>query len=68
MTGRGSLTGGNESPLPCRRLSEGQIVLPRLIVDAGEQATRRFLEFFAANIRNRNTRLAYAKAVRDFTS
>ena len=29
-------------------------------------ARTRFLEFFAANIRNRNTRRAYAQAVREF--
>jgi integrase/recombinase XerD len=33
---------------------------------AGEQASRRFAEFFAATIRNKNTRLAYAQAVRQF--
>jgi hypothetical protein len=32
--------------------------LPNLIIDAGEHATRRFLEFFTANIRNPNTRQA----------
>lgn len=38
-------------------------ILPRLIADAGKQASERFLEFFTANIRNRNTRAAYAHAV-----
>jgi hypothetical protein len=32
------------------------IVVPRVIADAGDQAARRFLEFFAATIRNKNTR------------
>jgi integrase/recombinase XerD len=41
-------------------------VLPALIVQAGERAGRRFVEFFTANIRNPNTRDAYARAVRDF--
>lgn len=36
--------------------------MPALIVQAGEQASRRFLEFFTANIRNKNTREAYARA------
>jgi len=36
---------------------------PALILDSGEQAWRRTLEFFVARIRNRNTRLAYAAAV-----
>jgi site-specific recombinase XerD len=39
----------------------GQSV-PRLICDAGPNASRRFLEFFTANIRNRNTRETYARA------
>jgi len=41
--------------------------LPSLIVRAGGNAERRYLEFFAAQIRNRNTREAYLlRAVRDF--
>jgi integrase/recombinase XerD len=47
-------------------MANTRVFLPRLIVEAGEHASRRFIEFFAANIRNRNTRLAYAKAVNDF--
>lgn len=31
---------------------------PRLIAAAGPDATRRFIEFFTANIRNPNTRAA----------
>jgi integrase/recombinase XerD len=38
------------------------IVVPRVIADAGDQAARRFLEFFAATIRNKNTRMAYYRA------
>lgn len=41
--------------------------LPRLFVDAGEQACRRLIEFFTANIRNKNTREAYARAVGRFS-
>jgi site-specific recombinase XerD len=37
-----------------------------IVADAGEQATRRFLEYFAAQIRNRNTRMAYMTAVGRF--
>ena len=37
--------------------------VPSIIADLGESAVKRFLEFFAANIRNRNTRAAYAQAV-----
>ena len=39
---------------------------PALIVRAGEKAAFRFLEFFTANIRNRNTRRAYGQAVGQF--
>jgi len=39
------------------------IVVPAMIADAGAQATKRFLEFFAATIRNKNTRMAYYRAV-----
>ena len=44
-------------------------LLPRLpspIVAAGKNACRKFVEFFTANIRNRNTRQAYARAARRF--
>ncbi len=42
--------------------------VPRVIAAAGDQAARRFLEFFAATIRNKNTRMAYYHAcVRFFT-
>ena len=36
---------------------------PRLIAEAGPDASRRFVEFFTANIRNPNTRAAYGRAV-----
>ncbi len=39
---------------------------PTLIVRAGERAQERFLEFFAANIRNKNTREAYFRAISRF--
>ena len=34
------------------------LVVPRMIGDAGEAASKRFLEFFAVTIRNKNTGLA----------
>ena len=40
--------------------------MPAIITNAGENASRRFVEFFVATFRNKNTRLAYARAVRDF--
>jgi site-specific recombinase XerD len=42
------------------------IAVPAVIADAGVRAVRRFLEFFAAQIRNKNTRMAYYRAVCDF--
>ena len=40
--------------------------LPALITGADAKTRRRFVEFFAANIRNPNTRRAYLRAVTDF--
>lgn len=40
--------------------------LPLLVTAAGARAETRFLEFFAANIRNANTRRAYGRAVGAF--
>jgi hypothetical protein len=37
-----------------------------LVAAAGERASMRFLEFFAANIRNSHTRRAYARAAEEF--
>jgi len=42
--------------------------VPSLFVNAGGDAVRRFIEFFTANIRNRNTRTAYAFAVVRFAN
>ena len=42
--------------------------VPSLIENAGQDTKRRFVEFFAANIRNRNTRKAYLRAVDRFCS
>lgn len=39
---------------------------PDLIAAAGDRAQRRFLEFFASNIRNPHTRRAYVRAVGEF--
>jgi hypothetical protein len=38
----------------------------RVIADAGDWAARRFLEFFAATIRNKNIRMAYYRAATRF--
>jgi site-specific recombinase XerD len=44
----------------------GSSSLPVLVTAAGEQASMRFLEFFAAGIRNPHTRRAYARAAEEF--
>jgi site-specific recombinase XerD len=44
----------------------GLEALPAIIRARGERASRRFIEFFTASIRNRNTRAAYARAVKQF--
>jgi site-specific recombinase XerD len=41
-------------------------LVPALIADAGEPAAWRYIEFFTANIRNPNTRRAYARACNQF--
>jgi hypothetical protein len=38
------------------------------VIGAGERASIRFLEFFASNIRNANTRQSYARAVPNHAS
>jgi site-specific recombinase XerD len=40
--------------------------LPAMVAAGGGDVRRRFLEFFASNIRNRHTRRAYSLAVREF--
>ena len=40
--------------------------MPALIADAGPRAARRFIQFFTANIRNRNTREAYSRNINAF--
>ena len=44
----------------------GTMVVPAMVADLGEAAALRFIDFFTANIRNPNTRAAYAVAVRGF--
>jgi hypothetical protein len=48
------------TPLP-----DGQLI-PSLIADAGDQACWRYIDFFTSNIRNPNTRRAYARACQTF--
>lgn len=57
---------GNMLPVP-GQLFRGSAPLPALFLDEGENAWRRFIEFFTASIRNRNTREAYLRAVLRFS-
>lgn len=61
----------DSSLISISKLSSVDIVsrrLPGIICAAGESAQRRFIEFFAATIRNPNTRTAYAHAIGKFFS
>jgi hypothetical protein len=42
------------------------LVVPALFANAGDRAAKRFLEYFAVTMRNRNTRTAYLYAARRF--
>ena len=55
-------------PIPSRSqlTRAGFKVLPALIARAGDRASWRFVEFFTATIRNKNTRAAYAQAIGQF--
>jgi len=55
-----------KNPVGMLPLAKSDVHLPAVIAGAGERASRRFVEFFTANIRNRNTREAYARAVGAF--
>ncbi len=56
----------DEIRMPPALIRAGIAGLPAAIAAQGERAGRRFIEFFTANIRNRNTRIAYARAVKQF--
>jgi site-specific recombinase XerD len=47
-------------------LTSATSALPALVAAAGDRASMRFLEFFAANIRNPHTRRAYYRAAEEF--
>ncbi len=54
-------------PVPRRDLRRaGFDGLPTIIMRAGDAAAWRFVEFFTATIRNKNTRAAYAEAISQF--
>src|SRR4051794_27963860 len=54
-------------PAPRQLQTAGLDAVPAVIADAGEQATRRFIEFFTAHIRNKNTRRNYGQAAQRFS-
>jgi integrase/recombinase XerD len=56
------------APLPSAAVLSCSLSIPQAISRTGAAATRRFLEFFSANIRNPNTRAAYSVAVQRFFS
>jgi hypothetical protein len=57
LKGSNPYLGGNLSD------TEGfHAMIPTLIADAGDQAVWRYIDFFTSNIRNPNTRRAYARA------
>src|SRR4051794_1865327 len=58
-------------PIPLLCSSDSRPLLtavPALFAGAGDKASYRFIEFLTANIRNVNTRQAYAQAIRRFSS
>jgi site-specific recombinase XerD len=61
------MTSSSLIPIPRRDLGRAGIdKLPAPIARAGEEAAWRFIEFFTANIRDRNTPAAYARALTHF--
>src|SRR5713101_6222171 len=60
------LTADDVVAAPPALIRAGIDTLPAAITAAGPRTSERFIEFFTANIRNRNTRMAYALAVRQF--
>jgi integrase len=56
----------DEIPAPPALARLGIETLPATIGAGSERTRLRFIQFFTANIRNRNTRSAYARAVKEF--
>jgi integrase/recombinase XerD len=57
---------GELAPSPLLPARPGTFPVPAIFADAGQKASEHFLEFFAATIRNKNTRAAYMQAVGQF--
>ena len=60
------LTDDRAITAPPALVRAGLETLPAAIAAAGSLTSERFIDFFTANIRNRNTRMAYAVAIRQF--
>jgi hypothetical protein len=64
---RASVLAVFETATPVKASSlRSSLAVPAAIAGAGDHAARRFIEFFAATIRNKNTRMAYYRAVCNF--
>jgi integrase/recombinase XerD len=65
---KGEIVGQNSGspPMSVSVESFSDLPIPAVIAREGERASIRFIEFFTANIRNPNTRAAYARAVWQF--
>jgi site-specific recombinase XerD len=57
---------GELIPSPLLPARHGVFPVPAIIAAAGDKASEHFLEFFAATIRNKNTRAAYVQAAAQF--
>jgi site-specific recombinase XerD len=71
MAGSGRRGGGNnglgkKSVLVLVEAAVAPLLVPPIIAALGQRAALRFIDFFTAHIRNGNTRVAYAVAVRSF--
>src|ERR1700683_1145942 len=53
-------------PISRHQLARAGVKIPGAISRPGQSAAWRFIEFFTAHIRNKNTRAAYAEAVGQF--
>src|SRR5277367_2796913 len=61
------LVPAESGPLPASETRRaGGTVVPAIVAAGGDKAMRRFLEFFAVTIDNKNTRDAYLHACRRF--
>ncbi|MBS0162577.1 MAG: tyrosine-type recombinase/integrase [Nitrospira sp.] len=66
MSGEILAFGGGNQGIIASGEGYAALPIPAVIAREGEQASMKFVEFFTANIRNPNTRMAYARAVFQF--